>query len=204
MSHPLSLQLPHIRRVKSLPHRLRPSQETRLDNDPTNEAHSPPRDDQINSHKIIDNSDPEKNSPSISDQGKITSHDGNQNPGAVLSTKRQQLLWPMGAYVILFPTTGLLAYYLHEALVADEPRLGRLLLSPPKTLFLVSVFTQVFLKILEVLLDYSFDTLRWQLISRENGNDAPTFFSLSGATSFLGQWKLVWLRGKHQIWALQR
>lgn len=120
------------------------------------------------------------------------------------STKLRQLL----LVIITLSVTGPLAifsfYYLYEALVSDNPRLGRLFLSPSRTLNLVSILTHSLATLLPIIIIQLFDIIRWPLLWRDNGILAPKFLALGAATSLWGLLTLGFMRGTHLLWTWQR
>lgn len=89
-------------------------------------------------------------------------------------------------------------------LVSDNPRLGRLFLSPSRTLNLVSILTHSLATLLPIIIIQLFDIIRWQLLWRDNGILAPKFLALSAATSLGGLLILGFMRGTHLLWTWQR
>jgi len=82
--------------------------------------------------------------------------------------------------------TAFVSQYVYQVLIADHPHVGRLFLSPSNTNLLITILSQVFGLLIQVLFKNIFDILRWQLASRERGVPIPTFLQLSGATKWLG------------------
>jgi len=120
------------------------------------------------------------------------------------STKLRQLLLVIIALSVTGPLAIFSFYYLYEALVSDNPRLGRLFLSPSRTLNLVSILTHSLATLLPIIIIQLFDIIRWQLLWRDNGILAPKFLALSGATSWWGLVTLGRMCGTHLLWTWQR
>jgi hypothetical protein len=123
--------------------------------------------------------------------------------GTVLPKKYAQLKWTVILYILTLFLSGALFFYLQAALVSQTSPLGPLLLTPQKTLLLVSVLSQSFILLLEFLMSSVFNSLRWQLASRDSGVPVSTFLGLSRATSLWGVIMLMY-RHTHFIWGTHR
>jgi len=110
--------------------------------------------------------------------------------------------------VLLFVGSLLLSvftfYYVYETLLCSEPALGKLLFTPSTTVFVINVLSQILGTVLALLFAASFELLRWQLTTRDSGVQMSTFLAMSGATSLVGIWRLLFSKGLHIIWCLQR
>jgi hypothetical protein len=95
-------------------------------------------------------------------------------------------------------------YYVYETLLTSEPALGKLLFAPSTTVFVINVLSQILGTVLALLFAAAFELLRWQLTTRDNGVQMSTFLAMSGATSLVGIWRLLFGKGMHIIWCLQR
>lgn len=105
-------------------------------------------------------------------------------------------------FVILLST--FVEYYCYETLLIANPHLGRLLLSPSKTVVTVNALSASLFYLLRIVFSQAYDALRWQLASRDNGVLLSTFQALSPATSFVGVLQLLQRKGGHRKWGAQR
>jgi hypothetical protein len=123
---------------------------------------------------------------------------------ALLPTKSKQLKWTIVLFSVAVPLFAVSFLYIYAALIAQHPKLGRLLFSPSQTIFVVGLLSQVIALLIKHFFDNIFDALRWQLASRRGGVRTTTFLGLSGATSLLGLTMLICVGGPHIIWCVQR
>lgn len=123
--------------------------------------------------------------------------------GTVLPRKSVQLKWTVILYILTLLLSVALFFYLHAALVSPTFPLGPFLLTPQKTLLLVSILSQILVLLLEFLMTSVLNSLRWQLASRDNGVPVSTFLGLSRATSLWGVITLM-CRRTHFIWGTHR
>ena len=116
-----------------------------------------------------------------------------------LQSKRRRLWLTIVLFVITFPFSGFLFYYLIQVLTENNPNLGRLLLGPSETLLLVTVLSQTLVMLNYVLMNRVLDILRWQLALRTQGVEAPIFFVLSSSTSLVGALAILlcWRKTRH-------
>jgi len=121
-----------------------------------------------------------------------------------LQSKRRQLWLTIVLFVITFPFSGLLFYYLIQVLTENNPNVGRLLLGPSETLLFVTVLSQTLVILNHVLMNRVLDVLRWQLASRATGVKAPIFFVLGSSISFVGALAILRVGGKPTIWSLHK
>ena len=121
-----------------------------------------------------------------------------------LQSKRRQLWLTTLLFVITFPFSGLLFYYLIQVLTENNPNVGRLLLGPSETLLFVTVLSQTLVMLNHVLMNRVLDVLRWQLALRTTGVKAPIFFVLSSSISFFGVLAIFRVGGKPTIWSLHK
>jgi hypothetical protein len=110
--------------------------------------------------------------------------------------------------LLLFGSSVLLSiftfFYVYETLLTSEPALGKLLFSPSTTVFVINVLSQILGTVLGLLFAAAFEFLRWQLTTRDNGVQMTTFLAMSGATSLVGICRLLFSKGVHIFWCLQR
>jgi hypothetical protein len=104
----------------------------------------------------------------------------------------------------MVPYTAFVFQYVYQVLISDHPHVGRLFLSPANTNLLITILSQAFGLLTLALFQNIFDVLRWQLASRERGIPIPAFLQLSGATKLLGVLALIFVKGRHHVWGLQR
>jgi hypothetical protein len=124
--------------------------------------------------------------------------------GTPLPTKFKQFKWMMVLFAATVPLFAVSFLYIYAALIAQHPKLGRLLFSPSRTIFIVGLLSQVIALLIKHFFDNVFDALRWQLASRSGGVRTTTFLGLSGATSLLGLITLICVGGPHIVWCVQR
>ena len=86
-------------------------------------------------------------------------------------------------------------YYLQQALVSENPSLGRLFLAPSPTLTLVSVLTQTLAVGLPLLLNYLFDLIHLPLRPAETSRFSLSAYAPNAAASFQGRLKAIFLLG---------
>src|SRR5436305_11410544 len=91
------------------------------------------------------------------------------NNGTVLPTKFKQRRWTIVLFAVTLPLSALFFLYIYAALIAKHPRLGRLLFSPSRTIFVVVLLSQIIALLIKHLYSNVFDVLRWQLASRDSG-----------------------------------
>jgi hypothetical protein len=122
----------------------------------------------------------------------------------LLPTTFKQFKWTIGLFSATIPLFAVLFLYIYAALIAQHPKLGRLLFSPSRTIFVVGLLSQVVALLIKHFFDNVFDALRWQLASRRGGVRTTSFLGLSGATSLLGIITLIFVGGPHIVWCVQR
>ena len=118
--------------------------------------------------------------------------------------KIQQLKSGIIFWALMVAYTAFVSQYVYQVLISNHPHVGRLFLSPANTNVLITILSQAFGLLIHALLQNIFDVLRWQLASRKKGILIPAFLQLSGATKLLGVLALIFIRGSHHIWGLQR
>jgi hypothetical protein len=128
---------------------------------------------------------------------------------APVSTKRPATKLRQLRLVILeLSFTTLLAiftfYYLYQTLVAEQPRLGLLSLSPTRAINVINILTAALATFLLLIIKQLWDLLRLQLLGRKHGIRATHFLDLSATTSPEGQLILILKRGMHWIWTWQK
>jgi hypothetical protein len=99
-------------------------------------------------------------------------------------SKTKLLRLPLLFLVLSIAFVAVFGWYVHDAMLADNPPVN-ILLSASNTNILVSVLSQAFAMILQLLYSEVFNFLRWQLASRDGGVSASTFFTLSQATGLM-------------------
>jgi hypothetical protein len=108
-------------------------------------------------------------------------------------------LWVFTAiFVILY------SIYVYQALLSPSPQIGNLLLSASNTNVLVSVLSQVFAELVQLLFMGAFDLLRWQLASGRSGVSMATFFELSTSTEWLSVLLLAISGPTYPFWWFMR
>lgn len=100
--------------------------------------------------------------------------------------------------------TALLCYYFFSVLLAQYPKVGALNFSPSDINFIVGVLSQTYAQIIQALYTDIFDVFRWLQASTAEGLFMPTFLQLGASTGWLGSLSLLFQRGTHHIWTLQR
>lgn len=136
--------------------------------------------------------------------GTIQTDEAVSNNGTVLPSKPRQLWWTILLFALTIPLSVVLFAYIYLVLVAQHPKFGRLVFSPARTIFLVTLISQLTAQLIRYLFSNVFDTLRWQLASRDTGVGTTTFLGLSQGTSIQGVFLLMGVKGKHVIWCAQR
>jgi hypothetical protein len=121
-----------------------------------------------------------------------------------LQSKQRQLWLTIVLFVITFPFSVFLFYYLIQVLTKNNPNVGRLLLGPSETLLFVTVLSQTLVMLNHVLMNRVLDVLRWQLALRTTGVKAPIFFVLGSSISFVGALAILRVGGKPTIWSLHK
>jgi hypothetical protein len=81
--------------------------------------------------------------------------------------------------------TVLYSAFIYKSLLSTNPAIGSLLPSASDTNLAVSVLSQVFANMVDLLLLGVFDVLRWQLAGRLAGLSATTFLQLSSSTQWI-------------------
>ncbi|KAK4247639.1 hypothetical protein C7999DRAFT_14351 [Corynascus novoguineensis] len=96
-------------------------------------------------------------------------------------------LWPlMLLWTFMAVFTIIYSIYVYRTLLSNNPGHGSDgLPSASGTNLAISVLSQVFANMVEVLILAVFDILRWQLAARNSGISATTFFQLSSATQWI-------------------
>ncbi|KAK4041495.1 hypothetical protein C8A01DRAFT_14761 [Parachaetomium inaequale] len=95
-------------------------------------------------------------------------------------------IWPlMLLWVFMAVFTILYAVFIYRTLLSGDPGIGSLLPSASDTNLAVSILSQVFANVVDMLLTGVFDVLRWQLAARFAGISATTFFQLSSSTQWI-------------------
>ena len=95
-------------------------------------------------------------------------------------------IWPlMLLWVFMAVFTVLYAVYIYKTLLSNDPGIGNLLPSASDTNLVVSVLSQVFANMVDMILTGVFDVLRWQLAARFAGISATAFFQLSSSTQWI-------------------
>lgn len=122
----------------------------------------------------------------------------------LLPSKFKQFKWTIVLFFVTVPLFAVSFLYIYAALIAQHPKLGRLLFSPSQTIFVVGLLSQAIALLITHFFDNIFDALRWQLASRRGGVRTTTFLGLSGATSLLGLITLICVGGPHIVWCVQR
>jgi 1-acyl-sn-glycerol-3-phosphate acyltransferase len=122
-----------------------------------------------------------------------------------LQSKKRQLWLTIVLFIITFPFSGLLFYYLIQVLTENNPNVGPLLLlDPSATLLYVTVLSQTLVMLNHVLMNRVLDVLRWQLALRSKGVKAPIFFVLGSSISIFGALAILRIGGKTTIWSLHK
>ncbi|KAK4157408.1 hypothetical protein C8A00DRAFT_11739 [Chaetomidium leptoderma] len=99
---------------------------------------------------------------------------------------RAKEIWPlMALWLFMAIFTVLYSVYVYKSLLSHNPAIGGLLPSASDTNLVVSILSQVFANLVDVLLVGVFDVLRWQLAARFAGISATTFFQLSSSTQWI-------------------
>jgi hypothetical protein len=121
-------------------------------------------------------------------------------------SKSKLLRLPLLFLVLSIAFVAVFGWYVHDAMLAENPPVN-ILLSASNTNILVSVLSQAFAMVLQLLYSEIFNFLRWQLASRDGGVSASTFFTLSQATGLMpvflftiAKWLYSWglIRYVHQ------
>jgi hypothetical protein len=95
-------------------------------------------------------------------------------------------------------------YYAYQALLNPRPALGKLFFPPSDTVFVINVLSQGVTFAVLQLSALECESLRWILAARVKGVQLTTFLCLSVATSFFGTLRLLFIKGRHSFWCLQR
>jgi hypothetical protein len=91
----------------------------------------------------------------------------------------------MAFWLFMAIFTVLCSVFIHKSLLSTNPAIGSLLPSASDTNLVVSVLSQVFADMVDLLLTVIFDVLRWQLAGRLAGLSATTFLQLSSSTQWM-------------------
>jgi hypothetical protein len=157
--------------------------------------------------------DPSESPPPTSPPEEVTEVDVEYSPvqdsgqrGIPIPGKWHQLLSLRIFCWTAIPGSAILFWYLYQSLVSEEPHLGPLLLSPSRTLLVVTILSQGTALLLTAYFASVFDRLRWRFVATGDGVSIVTFISLSSATSLIGIIKLlIYARPRrHLIWTCQR
>lgn len=124
--------------------------------------------------------------------------------GTAIPSKARQLRWMSVQLVLIFLLSVFVIYYFYQTLLLQNPKLGGLLFSPSITLLSATALSSALLFLISILFSQVFDALRWQLASRDHGVSMITFLALSGATSLIGVFRLLSVKGEHRFWCVQR
>jgi hypothetical protein len=134
----------------------------------------------------------------------VETNEAISNNGTVLPSKPRQLWWTILLFAVTIPLSIVLFAYIYLVLIAQHPKFGRLVFSPARTIFVVTLISQLIAQLIKYLFWNVFDTLRWQLASRDTGVGTTTFLGLSQGTSIQGVFLLMGVKGKHLTWCAQR
>jgi hypothetical protein len=94
--------------------------------------------------------------------------------------------------------------YIYQALLSPTPRFGSNLLSASDTNLLVSILSQIFSEMVQLLAVNAFDSARWAFAARPGGTSMPTFFQLSSSTAWFSVLFLYFNDKFYNIWGLIR
>jgi hypothetical protein len=109
-----------------------------------------------------------------------------QQPNGDSKGSKTKEIWPlMLLWVFMAVFTILYAVYIYRTLLSGDPGIGNILPSASDTNLVVSILSQVFANMVDMLLTGVFDVLRWQLAARFAGISATTFFQLSSSTQWI-------------------
>lgn len=118
--------------------------------------------------------------------------------------KYRQYATMVGHVVFATILSVLLSFYTYETLVNPNPKLGRLLFSPPTTILVITIISHGIPILLRQSFVNVFDALRWSFASRSKGVPLTTFLGLSSVASLASVFRLFWEQGAHRVWCLQR
>jgi hypothetical protein len=124
--------------------------------------------------------------------------------GTPLPSKRRQY---NATFALLFAVMALSAfviYYAYETLINVRPTLGVLLLAPYNTVLVISILSQAVALSFRQLFATLFESVRWKFACQRKGVEMTTFLGLSTATSLQGVLYLLYEKGRHKVWCLQR
>jgi hypothetical protein len=121
-----------------------------------------------------------------------------------IPSKAKQLYPILILVLVVSFLTIFVLYYFYQTLLLKNPALGHLLLSPSATLLTVTGLSSVLSYLTGMLLSQLSDARRWQMASTATGVPLMTFFSLSSATSIIGVFQLLFVKGGHIFWCVQR
>jgi hypothetical protein len=124
--------------------------------------------------------------------------------GTPIPSKRRQYY---ATFALLFATIALsvfVMYYAYETLLNVRPTLGALLLSPSNTVLVITILSQAVTFSFRQLFATLFEAIRWKFACQRKGVEMMTFLGLNTATSLQGVLYLLYEKGRHQVWCLQR
>jgi hypothetical protein len=97
-----------------------------------------------------------------------------------------------------------LSYYFYDILVAARPPKGKLFPEPGDANLIIAVLSQIFgALVLWLYLDL-LNTLRFQLLARDQGAQLLEVEQLSKSTGWMDTLRMCLIPGTHQKWAFQR
>jgi hypothetical protein len=142
--------------------------------------------------------------PSPSTESFNTPRTGASHTGTPTLPKYRQYATMVGHVVFATILSVLLSFYTYETLVNPNPKLGRLLFSPPTTFLVITIISHVIPILLRQSFVNVFDALRWSFASRSKGVPLTTFLGLSSVASLASVFRLFCEQGEHRFWCLQR
>jgi hypothetical protein len=110
-------------------------------------------------------------------------------------------------FALLFAAMALSAfviYYAYETLINPRPVLGMLLLAPYNTVLVINILQQAVALSFRQLFATLFESVRWKFACQRKGVEMTTFLGLSTVTSLHGVLCLLYEKGRHKVWCLQR
>jgi hypothetical protein len=107
-------------------------------------------------------------------------------------------------WVLIFLLAIFLSYYFFQILVASRPIKFSLLPDAGDANLTVAVLSQVFGALIVWLYLDLCNTLRFQLLARDEGAELLEFEQLSKSTGWKDTFRLFFKRGTHWKWSLQR
>jgi hypothetical protein len=156
--------------------------------------------------------DPRKNNPEFTSNvlaiDTTHNHPTTMKSPAPATTALQTKLKQHTTSIIIATMTiillGFSIWFIDIEFISEKPLPEHLQLSTRRTILLVNIISHVNVFLASLLLEISYETLRWSLASRNGGVSLSTFLALSKATSFMGITDLIRVRGWHQVLCIQR